>query len=326
VAYLADALVELGHEVTLFASGDSRTRARLVPCSRAALRLDPAMRDPLLHAVLQLEAVRRQADRFDVLHFHTDYLHFPLFQGMTERTVTTLHGRLDLPDLPPLFRAFSDVPLVSISHDQRRPVPPVRWLATVHHGLPRDLLPFTPKPESGHLAFLGRIAPEKRPDLAIEIARRAGVPLKIFAKIDRADERYFHERIAPMLDHPLVEFVGEIGEIGKARALGDARALLFPIDWPEPFGLVLIEAMACGTPVIAFRRGSVPEILEHGRTGLIVDGVEEAADAVGEVQRLNRWAVRRCFEERFTAERMARAYVAAYQSLRALPRRPQQVA
>jgi glycosyltransferase involved in cell wall biosynthesis len=326
VAYLADMLVELGHEVILFASGDSRTRAKLVPCSRQALRLDPNLRDPLPHAVLQLEAVRQQAGRFDVLHFHTDYLHFPLFRSLAERTVTTLHGRLDLPDLQPLFRAFADMPLVSISADQRRPMPPVRWLGTVHHGLPRDLLPFSPEPRGGYLAFLGRISPEKRPDLAIEIACRAGVPLRIFAKVDRVDKRYFHERIAPLLDHPLVEFVGEIDEAGKARALGDALALLFPIDWPEPFGLVLIEAMACGTPVIAFPRGSVPEVLEHGLTGLIVDNVEEAVQAVHRVGRLDRRAIRCRFEARFTAERMARDYLALYQRLVSLPRQPRRVA
>jgi glycosyltransferase involved in cell wall biosynthesis len=233
VAYLTDALVRLGHEVTLFASGDSRTLARLVPCTREALRLDPAVQDPLPYAVLQLDAVWRQADRFDVLHFQADYLHFPLFRAHANRTVTTLHGRLDLPDLQPLFREFSDMPLVSISDDQRRPMPPVRWLGTVHHGLPHDLLRFEPEPRGGYLAFLGRVSPEKRPDLAIEIARRAGMPLRIFAKVDRVDELYFKQKIAPLLDDPLVEFVGEIDDAAKQRALGDAMALLFPIDWPR---------------------------------------------------------------------------------------------
>jgi glycosyltransferase involved in cell wall biosynthesis len=327
VTYLTDALVRLGHEVTLFASGDSRTSARLVPCSREALRLDPAVRDPLPHDVLQLEAVRRRADRFDVLHFHTDYLHFPLFRERAHRTVTTLHGRLDLPDLRPLFREFTDMPLVSISDDQRRPMPPeVRWLGTVHHGLPRDLLRFEPEPRGGYLAFLGRVSPEKRPDLAIEIAKRAGVPLRIFAKVDRVDELYFQQKIAPLLDHALVEFVGEIDDTAKQRALGDALGLLFPIDWPEPFGLTMIETMACGTPVIAFRRGSVPEVLEHGLTGFIVDSVEEAVEAVGRVSSLDRHAIRRRFEERFTAERMARDYLALYQRMPAFQPRPRQVA
>jgi glycosyltransferase involved in cell wall biosynthesis len=326
VAYLTDALVRLGHEVTLFASGDSRTLARLVPCTREALRLDPAVQDPLPYAVLQLDAVWRQAKRFDVLHFHTDYLHFPLFRAHANRTVTTLHGRLDLPDLQPLFREFTDMPLVSISDDQRRPMPPVRWLGTIHHGLPPDLLRFEPEPRSGYLAFLGRVSPEKRPDLAIEIARRAGMPLRIFAKVDRVDELYFKQKIAPLLDDPLVEFVGEIDDAAKQRALGDAMALLFPIDWPEPFGITMIEAMACGTPVIAFRRGAVPEVLEHGLTGFIVDSVEEAVAAVGWLGQLDRHAIRRRFEQRFTAERMARDYVALYQQLAAFRLRPHHVA
>jgi glycosyltransferase involved in cell wall biosynthesis len=326
VAYLTDALVRLGHEVTLFASGDSQTLAKLAPCSREALRLDPAVVDPLPHGVLQLEEVRRQADRFDVLHFHADYLHFPLFRERANCTVTTLHGRLDLPDLQPLFREFKDMPLVSISEDQRRPMPPVRWLGTVHHGLPRDLLQLEPEPLGGYLAFLGRISPEKRPDLAIEIAERAGLPLRIFAKIDRVDELYFQEKIAPLLDHPLVEFVGEIDDAAKQRALGDALALLFPIDWPEPFGLSMIEAMACGTPVIAFRRGSVPEVLEHGSTGFIVGSVEEAVEAVRRVGQLDRHSIRRRFEERFTAERMAHDYLTLYQRLPAFHPRPRRVA
>ena len=310
VAYLTDALVRLGHEVTLFASGNSQTLAKLVPCSREALRLDPAVVDPLPHGVLQLEEVRRQADRFDVLHFHADYLHFPLFRERANRVVTTLHGRLDLPDLQPLFREFTDMPLVSISDHQRRPMPPARWLGTVHHGLPPDLLRLEPEPRDGYLAFLGRISPEKRPDLAIEIAERAGLPLRIFAKIDRVDELYFQDKIAPLLDHPLIEFVGEIDDAAKQRALGDALALLFPIDWPEPFGLSMIEAMACGTPVIAFRRGSVPEVLEHGsdrfhrgkRGGGGRGTGDGSASLIGA-------PFGDGFEERFTAERMAHDYL-----------------
>jgi glycosyltransferase involved in cell wall biosynthesis len=314
VSYLSEALARLGHEVALFASGDSLTSAELVPCTPRALRLDPTVHDPLPHMVLQLERVRQQAHRFDLLHFHTDYLHFPLFRPMAGQTVTTLHGRLDLPDLQPIHREFRDMPLVSISDDQRRPMPWARWVGTVHHGIPEDLLPFTPEP-GGYLAFLGRISPEKRPDRAIEIACRAGLKLRVFAKVDRADERYFQERIAPMLDHPLVEFVGEIGEAEKGKALGRALALLFPVDWPEPFGLAMIEAMACGTPVIAFPCGAVPEVVEEGVTGHLVHSIDEAVAAVRRVHALDRRRVRRRFEERFSAERMAQDYLEVYEGL-----------
>jgi glycosyltransferase involved in cell wall biosynthesis len=286
-----------------------------VPCCDEALRLNPAVRDWVPHHMVMLERVRRRADEFDVLHFHIDLLHFPVFRAIGGRTVTTLHGRLDLPDLRPFYREFNDMPLVSISWDQRRPMPPVNWAGTVHHGLPATLYPFYPFPEGGYLAFLGRISPEKRPDLAIGIARRAGIRLRIAAKVDRADEAYFRERIEPLLDDPLVEFIGEVGEAEKAPFLGNARALLFPIDWPEPFGLVMIEAMACGTPVIAFDRGSVPEVIDHGVSGWIVDDLDGAVEAVHNVGRLNRLQVRRRFEQRFTAERMARDYVAIYEEL-----------
>jgi glycosyltransferase involved in cell wall biosynthesis len=312
VAYLTEELVRQGQDVTLFASGDSRTTARLVPCRGTALRLDPSVRDWVPHHLMMLEQVRRRADEFDVVHFHVDLLHFPLFHPLAERTVTTLHGRLDLPDLKPLYREFSDMPLASISWDQRRPMPPVNWVGTVHHGLPATLYPFYPFPEGGYLAFLGRICPEKRPDLAIEIARRAGMRLKIAAKVDRADEAYFREVIQPLLDDPLVEFIGEVGERDKAAFLGNARALLFPIDWPEPFGLVMIEAMACGTPVVALRRGSVPEVIDHGVSGWIVDDADRAVEAVRDLGQLDRREVRRRFEQRFTAERMARDYLAIY--------------
>jgi glycosyltransferase involved in cell wall biosynthesis len=315
VSYLTEELVRQGHEVTLFASGDSQTAARVVPGCEIALRLNPAVRDPWPHQVVMLDEVRRLAGDFDILHFHIDFYHFPLFREMARRTVTTLHGRLDLPDLQPLYREFSDVPLVSISRDQRRPMPPVNWAGTVHHGLPRHLYPFHPVPEGGYLAFLGRISPEKRPDLAIEIARRAGIRLRIAAKVDRVDEAYFREVIEPLLDDPLVEFIGEVGEGEKAAFLGNARALLFPIDWPEPFGLVIIEAMACGTPVIAFRRGSVPEVIDHGVSGWIVDDLDGAVEAVYNVGRLARPRVRRRFEQRFTAERMAGDYLAIYEEL-----------
>ena len=315
VAWLTDELVAMGHDVTLFASGDSVTCAHLEPCSHAALRLDPTTSDPLPHAVLQIEKVRQQAGRFDILHFHTDHIHLPVIRSFGDRTLTTLHGRLDTPDVLPLFREFDDVPLVSISDDQRKPLPPVNWLGTVYHGLPRDLYRGAPRAHGGYLAFLGRISVEKRPDLAIDIALRADVPLKIFAKIDDADEEYFRAEIEPLLKHPLVEFVGEIGEEAKQQVLGDARALLFPIDWPEPFGLVMIEAMACGTPVIAFRRGSVPEVIDEGLTGYIVDDVEQAVAAVGRINELDRTAIRRRFEDRFTAERMARDYEKLYRQL-----------
>jgi glycosyltransferase involved in cell wall biosynthesis len=241
VSYLSDELVRQGHEVTLFASGDSVTKAELVACTPRALRLDPAVRDALPHHVIALDQVRRRAYEFDVLHFHTDYLHFPMSRALGRATVTTLHGRLDLPDLAPLFAAFPDVSLVSISDLQRRPLPHVRWLRTVHHGLPKDLLPFVPAASGDYLAFLGRICPEKRPDRAIEIARRAGMPIKLAAKVDVVDEAYFAEVIKPLLRDPLVEFIGEIGEAEKGPFLGNAQAVLFPIDWPEPFGLVLIE-------------------------------------------------------------------------------------
>jgi glycosyltransferase involved in cell wall biosynthesis len=316
VSYLTEELVRQGHEVTLFASGDSKTSAKLVRCCDIALRLNPCVRDPLPYHVIMLEEVRRRASEFDVLHFHIDFLHAPLIRAFADRTLTTLHGRLDLPDLAPFYAAFRDLPLVSISHAQRQPLCRANWIGNVHHGLPRDLLPFHHNSASGYLAFLGRIAPEKRPDRAIEIAARAGMPLKIAAKVDRADQAYWEQKIRPMIQgHPNVEFVGEIDERSKASFLGNAAALLFPIDWPEPFGLVMIEAMACGTPVIAFRRGSVPEVLEHGASGFIVDTLEQAVAAVGRLASLDRGKVRAAFERRFTVERMARDYVEIYRAL-----------
>jgi glycosyltransferase involved in cell wall biosynthesis len=316
VSYLTEELVRQGHDVTLFASSDSLTAARLVPCVERALRLNPAVRDPIPYQVMMLDKVARQADEFDVLHFHTDILHVPLIRDFAARTVTTLHGRLDLPDLKPFYSAYPDIPLVSISEHQRRPMPPVNWIATVHHGLPQDLLPFTPKPAGNYLAFLGRISPEKRPDRAIEIASRTGMPLKIAAKIDKADVGYWKEVIEPLVaTHRNVEFVGEIDEHRKAAFLGNARALLFPIDWPEPFGLVMIEAMACGTPVIAFRRGSVPEIVDHGVSGFVVDSLDEAVGAVEQLGQVDRSRVRATFAARFTAERMAHDYLDLYRRL-----------
>jgi glycosyltransferase involved in cell wall biosynthesis len=316
VSYLTEELVAQGHDVTLFASGDSVTDARLVPCSDVALRLNPTIRDQLPYQVLMLEEIRRRAHEFDVLHFHIELLHFPLIRDFADRTVTTLHNRLDLPDLHPFYQAFADIPLVSISNDQRRPMPLVNWSGTVYHGLPADLLPFTAKPKGNYLAFLGRISPEKRPDRAIEIAAKVGMPLKIAAKIDNADKAYWQTVIEPMVkSHPNVEFIGEINEQQKAAFLGDACALLFPIDWPEPFGLAMIEAMACGMPVVAFRCGSVPEVIDNGISGILVDSVSEAAENIKLALRLDRHKVRAVFEKRFTAERMARDYLEIYRNL-----------
>jgi len=314
VSNLTEELVRLGHEVTLFASGDSRTAAKLEPCCAGALRLDPRCKDPLVYVMTMLYCVRRRAHQFDILHFHTDYLHFPLFADVCDKTVTTMHGRLDMPDLPVAMREFSMMPLVSISDAQRRPMPWANWHSTVLHGLPPDLHRLG-NGSGGYLAFLGRISPEKRPDRAIAIARRCSMPLQIAAKVDRVDREYHEAEIAPLLDDPLVEFLGEIGEAEKDVFLGNAAALLFPIDWPEPFGLVMIEAMAVGTPIIAFGCGSVPEIIEDGVTGFVVNDIDAAVDAVRHAVRLDRRMVRRRFEERFTAERMARDYLAVYEEL-----------
>ena len=315
VSYLTEALVEQGHDVTLFASGDSITSARLVPCCTQALRLNAAVRDPIPYYMLMLDKVRRQARDFDIIHFHIDQFHFPIFRDIAHRTVTTLHGRQDLPDMLPLYAGFPEMSLVSISDAQRAPVPDASYLATVHHGLPRDLLAPTPRPRGGYLAFIGRISPEKRVDRAIRIARAAGIPLRIAAKVDRVDMDYFKSEIEPMLAGPGVEFIGEIDERRKRSFLGEARGLLFPIDWPEPFGLVMIEAMACGTPVLAFRNGSVPEVIDEGVTGFIVGSEEEAVCRIGALLALDRGRVRRRFEERFTATHMAANYVKLYKSL-----------
>ena len=316
VYYLTEELVKLGHEVTLFASGDSRTSAELVKCSEMALRFNPEVQDPLPYYISMLNEVRRRASEFDVLHFHIDFLHYLIAPAFADRMVTTLHGRLDLPDLKPFYSALPHYSLVSISEEQRRPMPPVLWAGTVYHGLPQDLLPYTAHATGDYLAFLGRISPEKRPDLAIEIAAQAGMKLKIAAKVDKADQRYWNEKIGPLIDrHPNVEFVGEINEHQKADFLGQARALLFPIDWPEPFGLVMIEAMACGTPVIGFRMGSVPEVIDDGVSGFIVEDLPEAVVAAREARQLSRSAVRAAFDARFTAERMALDYLTIYESL-----------
>jgi glycosyltransferase involved in cell wall biosynthesis len=315
VSYLTEELVRAGHEVTLFASGDSITSAELVPCVPTALRLETTVRDPIPYLMLMLDRVRRAAHRFDVFHFHIDALHFPLFHSFAHRSLTTLHGRQDLPDLKPLYLGFSEMPLVSISNAQRRPLPHVKFSGTVYHGLPANLLSPTYDPRGGYLAFVGRMSPEKRPDRAIAIARAHGIPLKIAAKVDRNDEPYFRTQIEPLLGGPGIEFIGEINERQKREFLGEASALLFPIDWPEPFGLVMIEAMACGTPVLAFRNGSVTEVIDEGVTGYTVDTIDEATAALPRVMALDRRAVRRRFEERFTAARMAKDYLGIYRNL-----------
>ena len=314
VSYITEALVELGHDVTLFASGDSLTSAKLEPVWPRALRLDPGIRDRIAPHMLLMEMVRRQADQFDVLHFHMDYYSFSVFKRQETPFVTTLHGRLDLPEQQPVFDTFNTAPVISISNAQRQPIPQARWLRTVYHGLPETL--YTPQPvEQRYLAFLGRISPEKRVDTAIRIAGRCGLPIRIAAKVDEADREYFERDIKPLLALPHVEYVGEINDSQKAEFLSGAHALLFPIDWPEPFGLVMIEAMACGTPVIAFNRGSVPEVVEEGVTGFIVEDEIGAVAAVNRISRVSRAGVRRRFEERFTSHRMAQEYVTAYEAV-----------
>jgi glycosyltransferase involved in cell wall biosynthesis len=316
VSWLTEELVRQGHDVTLFASGDSVTSARLVaPCPRA-LRLDAGCVDQLAMHLLLLEEVFRVPGRFDVIHFHCDYLHFPFSRRQRGPHLTTLHGRLDIPELPRLYREYAGEPVVSISDAQRGPLPWLNWQCTVYHGMPRDLHTF--RERSGeYLAFLGRISPEKGIAQAIEIARRVGRPLKIAAKVDRADRDYYEAEIVPLLKRsaPLVEFIGEVGGPDKDDFLGRAAALLFPIDWPEPFGLVMIESLACGTPVIAFRRGSVPEVMDDGVSGFVVDDVDGAVRAVGRLGELSRRRCREVFEERFLAERMAHDYLAIYRRL-----------
>ena len=314
VSWLTEELMRQGHDVTLFASGDSTTSAKLVPCVPKGLRL-AGIRDHIASHLVMLNEVRSRADQFDIIHFHVDLLQHVLFRDLAHKCLTTLHGRLDLPDFMPVYQTFQEMPLVSISDSQRTPMPPhVNWLATVHHGLPASVCPFNEQ-GGGYLAFLGRIAPEKRPDRAVEIAKRAGIALKIAAKVDPTDKAYFDEVIEPLLDHPLIEFVGEIDEEAKCDFLGHALALLFPIDWPEPFGLVMIEAMSAGTPVIAFHNGSVPEVVVDGVTGFIVETMDEAVTAARQVEYLGRARVREVFECRFTAARMAQDYVHAYDTL-----------
>lgn len=321
VAHLTDALVDLGHEVTLFASADAETRARLIPVRDQAIRLDPApFKSDLAAHMTMLSQVLARADDFDVIHFHTDMIHFPFFARCADKTITTLHGRLDMKDLPEVYERWSDFGLVSISDDQRRPIPFANWKATVHHGMPADQYRFSPK-SNGYFAFLGRISPEKRPDRAIRIATALGKTLKMAAKVDAADKVYWETVIKPMIDgNPLIEFVGEIGDHQKSAFLGGAEALLFPIDWPEPFGLVMIEAMACGTPVIAFRCGSTTEVIDDGATGFLVDTLEQAIAAASRAHLLDRESIRARFELRFSATAMARRYLDVYGDL--LARRP----
>jgi glycosyltransferase involved in cell wall biosynthesis len=314
VAFLTDELVRQGHDVTLFASGDSNTAARLFPACPQALRLAGACQYPLAPHLLMLEKVAARSRQFDIIHFHISEVHFPLARRLNIAHITTLHGRLDIPELLPLFAEFSDIPVVSISDAQRSPIPDAGWAGTVYHGLPLDLLQFHPGPGQ-YLAFVGRISPEKRVDRAIAIATGCGQRLRIAAKVDAADRDYFEREIRHLLNNPLVEFVGEINEVQKSDFLGGATALLFPIDWPEPFGIVMIEAMACGVPVIAFRGGSVPEIIDDGVTGFIVDTVEEGIQATRTVHRLDRRVCRQVFERRFNVARMAADYVALYENL-----------
>ena len=314
VSYLTEELVHQGHQVTLFASGDSVTQASLVAPVQRSLRLDDQCVDHLAHHIVLLEQVFQQEDAFDLIHFHIDYLHFPLSARHTTPHVTTLHGRLDIPDLVPVYQTFPNVPVVSISATQRAPLPWLHWQGTVYHGLPEELYTFRKTPGT-YLAFLGRIAPEKGVDQAIAIAQRVGMPLKIAAKVDPFNREYFHQVIQPLLGGSLIQYVGEVGEDKKDVFLGQAYALLFPIEWPEPFGLVMIEALACGTPVIAYRRASVPEVLEDGVTGWIVEGHEEAVQAVARVSTLIRMHCRQAFETRFSVSRMVQDYLRIYEQL-----------
>jgi len=314
VSYLTEELVRAGHDVTLFASGDSVTNARLIASCERSLRKNQRCKDPVAREVLLVDHVIEHVNEFDFIHFHIGYLHFPICRYLSVPYVTTLHGRLDMPDMGPVFERFREVPVISISNAQRQPLPWANWQATIYHGLPKEFFAFQPN-QGGYLAFLGRISPEKRVDRAIEIAKRVSMPLKIAAKVDRVDRRYFKRDIEPLLTQSHVEWVGEISDQQKNEFLGNAYALLFPVDWPEPFGLVMIEAMACGTPIIAYDRGSVPEVMENGVTGFIVNEIEEAVEAVGHVRDLSRARCREVFEKRFTASRMASDYVNAFMRL-----------
>jgi glycosyltransferase involved in cell wall biosynthesis len=314
VHYLTEALVRMGHEVTLFASGDSRTSGKLVPIVDRSLRLHPAKPDPLIWHTLMVDRVRELAASFDVIHLHIDTLPLPLMSRCVVPSLTTMHGRLDLPDLKPLYRRFRNHPLVSISDSQRSPIPWANWLGTVHHGLPQDLYTYHPQPHE-YFAFVGRVSPEKGLDRAIQIAIACDTPIHIAAKVDKADVEYYEKVIEPMLDHPLVTFIGEIGEGAKNDFIGNAKAFLMPVDWPEPFGLVIIEALACGTPVIAYGCGAIPELLDDGVTGFIVNDLHQAIAAARRIGEIDRSACREVFERRFTSEVMASNYLALYREL-----------
>jgi glycosyltransferase involved in cell wall biosynthesis len=314
VSWLTEELVRLGHDVTLFASGDSMTTAKLIPSCQESLRLSPESVDHLAHHIVQLEQVLRRKDEFDLIHFHVDYLHYPLSRRERYTHVTTLHGRLDIPDLVPLYDVYSEMPVISISDSQREPLPRLNWQGTVHHGLPVDSYKFHRK-TGKYLAFLGRTSPEKGLDRAIAIARDAGIPLKIGAKVDKADQEYFETVIQPLLGAADIEFVGEIGYPEKNEFLGDACALLFPIAWPEPFGIVMIEAMACGTPVIAYPFGSVPEVVEDGVSGYLASDQAAAVEAAKQIEKIDRKKVRKHFEKNFTADRMALDYLKIYERM-----------
>lgn len=314
VHFLTEELIRQGHEVVLYASGDSRTSARLHAIMPEALRLSGRADGNITWQLLQLAAVARAAHSFDIIHFHTDFLHFPLWRHIPVPQVSTMHGRLDIPDLRVIFAEFPDMPVISISNDQRAPLPGARWSGTVYNGLPEQMYDFQPC-GGDYLAFLGRISPEKGPEDAIRIALRAGLPLRMAAKIDAADRDYFEQRVRPLLREPSIEFLGEIDDRGKNELLGGARALLFPVDWPEPFGLAMVEALACGTPVIAYRRGSVPEIMVDGRTGYIVENQAEAVDALDRIECIDRHACRRHFEDNFSVRRMATGYLDVYRRL-----------
>jgi glycosyltransferase involved in cell wall biosynthesis len=316
VSYLTEELVAQGHQVTLFASGDSVTRATLEAMCPTACRLDKACRDAFAYHILMLERVAQKASEFDVVHFHIDYLHFPLTRRMQTPSVSTLHGRLDLPELKPLYNEFRDSPVISISDAQRKPLPQAKWVSTIYHGVPRNLYELREN-HQGYLAFIGRVSPEKGVDDAINIARQAGIPLKIAAKVDTGDRRFYESRIKPLLEGGGVEFIGEISEKEKNAFLGGALGLLFPINWPEPFGLAMIESMACGTPVISYPRGSVPEVIDEGVTGFIVKDLSEAVEATRKLASFNRTQCRKRFEERFTASRMANDYLKTYHTLEA---------
>jgi glycosyltransferase involved in cell wall biosynthesis len=324
VSFLTEGLVRRGHEVTLYASGDSQTRAELIPIVPRALRPDGRDNSSAVYTALQLERLLADASRFDLIHFHTDHVHYSLARRMPTPHVTTLHGRLDLPELQPFYREFREIPLVSISNSQRQPLPLANWTQTVYHGLPLDAYRYHERPDD-YLVFLGRISPEKRLDRAIEIARRAGLRLLVAAKLDNNDRKYYEREIKPLLNDPRVRFIGEVNDAQKCELVGSARALLFPIDWPEPFGLVMIEAMACGTPVIAWRCGSVPEVVEHGVTGYIVDSMDGALEAVHRARALDRRGVRRGCERRFSVARMTDDYLRVYRRLTAEERRPASV-